>query len=107
MELLVRVHADGDLWLGGSRDGGLHCGPCYDRDTGWVKDVNLDLGEIIVHDNRVVVAGQVRDKVGGKTHNADKTILIDGTTLAALEKWRRAQNHEREFLVPTTTGAIT
>ncbi len=26
VELLVRVDTDGDLWLGGCGDGGLHCG---------------------------------------------------------------------------------
>jgi hypothetical protein len=31
----------------------------------------------------VVVRGQARDKAGGKTHNADKVICIDRTTLAA------------------------
>lgn len=61
------------------------------------SDVNLDIGEITVHDNRVVVAGHARDKAGGKTHNADKTISIDSTTLAALAKWRREQDREREF----------
>jgi integrase len=61
------------------------------------SDVNLDVGEIVVHDNRVVVGGQARDKAGGKTHNADKTISIDRTTLAALRRWRLEQDREREF----------
>jgi hypothetical protein len=34
---------------------------------------------------------------GGKTHNADKTISIDQTTLAALRRLRDRQNREREF----------
>lgn len=32
--------------------------------------VDLEAGEIIVHDSRVVVAGRAQDKAGGKTHNA-------------------------------------
>ncbi|MCW2687812.1 MAG: integrase, partial [Mycobacterium sp.] len=35
--------------------------------------VDLDAGEITVHDNRVVVGGHARDKAGGKTINADQT----------------------------------
>jgi integrase len=61
------------------------------------SDVNLDLGEIVIHDNRVVVGGQARDKAGGKTHNADKTISIDRATLAALNTWRLSQDRERQF----------
>lgn len=38
------------------------------------------------------------DKAGGKTRNADKTISIDRTTLAALRRWRERQNGERELL---------
>ncbi len=60
-------------------------------------DVDLDAGEITVHDNRVVVAGQARDKAGGKTRNADKTISIDRVTLAALRRWRLHQDGDREF----------
>jgi integrase len=60
--------------------------------------VDLDVGEVTVHDNRVVVGGRARDKAGGKTHNADKTISIDRTTLAVLRRWRDRQNVEREFL---------
>ena len=60
--------------------------------------VDLDAGEITVHDNRVVVRGHARDKAGGKTRNADKTISIDRTTLAALRRWRERQNGERELL---------
>jgi integrase len=61
------------------------------------SDVNLDLGEIVIHDNRVVVGGRARDKAGGKTHNADKTISIDRATLAALNTWRLSQDRERQF----------
>jgi integrase len=46
----------------------------------------------------VVVRGHARDKAGGKTRYADKTISIDRTTLAALRRWRERQNGERELL---------
>ncbi|MCV7047366.1 site-specific integrase [Mycobacterium frederiksbergense] len=59
--------------------------------------VDLDAGEITVHDNRVVVGGHARDKAGGKTHNADQTISIDRATVAALRRWREYQDGEREF----------
>jgi integrase len=59
--------------------------------------VDLDVGEITVHDNRVVVAGHARDKAGGKTVNADQTIAIDRATVAALRAWRGVQDREREF----------
>jgi len=59
--------------------------------------VDLDAGEITVHDNRVVVGGRARDKAGGKTENADQTIAIDRVTVAALRDWRRVQDQEREF----------
>jgi integrase len=45
----------------------------------------------------VVVGGRARDKAGGKTHNADKTISIDRATVAALRKWSELQVGEREF----------
>jgi integrase len=61
------------------------------------SDVNLSAGEITVHDNRVVVGGHARDKAGGKTHNADKTMSIDRATIAALRRWRLHQDGEREF----------
>jgi Phage integrase family len=35
--------------------------------------IDLDAGEITIHDNRVVVGGRARDKAGSKTQNADKT----------------------------------
>ena len=60
--------------------------------------VDLDIGEITVHDNRVVVGGHARHKAGGKTRNADKTISIDRATLAALRRWRERQDGERELL---------
>ena len=60
--------------------------------------VDLDTGEITVHDNRVVVGGHARDKAGGKTRNADKTISIDRATLAALRRCRERQDGERELL---------
>jgi integrase len=47
------------------------------------KAVDLDAGEITVHDNRVVVAGHAHDKSGGETENADQTISIDRVTAAA------------------------
>ncbi|MDT5400459.1 MAG: hypothetical protein QOK33_3690, partial [Mycobacterium sp.] len=59
--------------------------------------VDLDAGEIMVHDNRVVVGGRARDKAGGKTVNADQTIAIDRATVAALRDWREVQDREREF----------
>jgi integrase len=61
------------------------------------ESVDLDEGEITVHDNRVVVDGRARDKAGGKTTNADQTIAIDKATVAALLAWRTAQDCEREF----------
>ncbi|OBJ84073.1 integrase [Mycobacterium sp. 1245852.3] len=62
--------------------------------------VDLNAGEVAVHDNRVVVKGHARDKHGGKTKNADQTISIDRATVAALRSWREVQNHEREFFGP-------
>jgi len=59
--------------------------------------VELDAAAISVHDNRVVVGGHARDKVGGKTRNADKTISLDRATAAALGRWREVQDGEREF----------
>ena len=59
--------------------------------------VDLDAGEITVHDSRVVVAGHARDKAGGKIENADQTISIDRATVAALRRWRERQDGEREF----------
>jgi integrase len=59
--------------------------------------VDLDSGEISVHNNRVVVGGQARDKAGGKTRNADQTISIDRATVAALRRWRQVQDGERTF----------
>jgi hypothetical protein len=44
-----------------------------------------------------VVRGHARDKAGGKTRSADKTISIDRTTLAVLRRWRERQNGEREL----------
>jgi integrase len=59
--------------------------------------VDVDAGEITIHDNRVVVGGHARDKAGSKTHNADKTISINRTTVAALRTWREQQDRERAF----------
>ena len=59
--------------------------------------VDLDRGEITVHNNRVVVGGQARDKAGGKTRNADQTISIDRATIDALRRWRKVQDEERAF----------
>lgn len=58
--------------------------------------VDLESGRITVHDNRVVVGGLAVDKAGGKTRNADKTISIDPTTVAALQRWKEAQDVERK-----------
>jgi integrase len=58
--------------------------------------VDLDVGEIAVHTIGWSSVG-ARDKAGGKTHNADKTISVDQATLAALRRWRERQNGEREF----------
>ncbi|WIM87891.1 site-specific integrase [Candidatus Mycobacterium wuenschmannii] len=60
--------------------------------------VDLDTGEIALHNNRVVIGGHARDKAGGKTHNADKTISIDRATVAALRSWREVQDNERSLL---------
>jgi len=57
--------------------------------------IDLQAGDITVHDNRVVVGGQARDKAGGKTKNADQTISIDRVATAALQRWREVQNRER------------
>lgn len=70
-----------------------------------VRTFRAFAGEITVHDNRVVVDGRARDKAGGKTRNADKTISIDRTTLAALRRWRERQNGERELLGAAFTPA--
>lgn len=59
--------------------------------------VDLDNGEITVHNNRVVVGGEARDKAGGKTRNADQTISIDRATVDALRRWRKIQDEERAF----------
>jgi integrase len=59
--------------------------------------VDLDTGEITVHNNRVVVGGEARDKAGGKTRNADQTISIDHATVDALRRWRKIQDEERAF----------
>lgn len=59
--------------------------------------VDLEAGEVTVHDSRVVVKGLAREKDGGKTRNADQTISIDPATVAALRSWRQTQDREREF----------
>ncbi|WP_431239258.1 tyrosine-type recombinase/integrase [Mycolicibacterium aichiense] len=59
--------------------------------------VDLDAGKITLHNNRVVVGGQARDKAGGKTRNADRTISIDRTTTTVLRDWRQLQEAERAF----------
>jgi integrase len=69
--------------------------------------VDSDAGEITLHNNRVVVGGRARDKAGGKTRNADKTISIDRATVAALRRWRDVQDSERAFFDSTTTRATT
>ena len=60
-------------------------------------EVDLDERTVTVHDNRVVVAGRAHDKAGGKTVNADQTISIDRTTMAALRRWHAEQDEERAF----------
>ena len=62
------------------------------------SDVDLDVGEITIHDSRVVVGGHAQEKAGGETANADKTISIDRTTVAALRKWRELPNEEQDFV---------
>ena len=59
--------------------------------------IDLDAGEITVHNNRVVAGGRAVDKAGGKTRNADQTISIDRATVNALRAWRKAQDGERAF----------
>jgi len=59
--------------------------------------VDLDRGEITLHNNRVVVGGEARDKAGGKTRNADQTISIDDATVDALRRWHKIQDSERTF----------
>jgi integrase len=59
--------------------------------------VDLEAGEITVHDNRVVVGGHVRNESGGKTKNADQTISIDRATVTALRGWKVIQDRERAF----------
>lgn len=74
------------------------------------SSVDLEAGTVTVHDNRVVVGGEARDKAGGKTHNADQTISIDRTTVAALREWRAAQDTERDFFgtdYPSTNYVFT
>ncbi|MCT7365101.1 integrase [Mycolicibacterium llatzerense] len=61
------------------------------------SEVDLVAGEITVHNNRVVIDGHAKDKAGGKTRNADKTISLDRATLSALQSWREHQDKEREF----------
>jgi integrase len=71
--------------------------------------VDLDAGEITVHDNRVVVGGHARYKAGGKTKNADQTIALDKETVAALRTWRDTQDRERDVFGsdyhPVTTSS--
>ena len=70
--------------------------------------VDLDAGEITVHDNRVVVAGHARYKAGGKTKNADQTIALDQETVAALRTWReQPRPGARRSSAPTTTPVTT
>ena len=62
------------------------------------SSVDLDAGEITVHDNRVVVGGHARYKAGGKTKNADQTISIDRATVArAPHAGVSVKTGEREF----------
>jgi integrase len=60
--------------------------------------VDLESGEIAVHDNRVVVGGHARDKAGGKTKNADQTISIDRATVAALRRWAHGAGRRASVL---------
>ena len=63
-----------------------------------LSDVDLDAGQITVHDNRVVVGGRALDKAGGKTRNAHQTIPIDRVTAAALRLCGQLQDYARQFL---------
>jgi len=58
------------------------------------KDVDLDAGVIAVANTRTVVTGRV---VSGppKTRAGERTIAIDGGTIAALKGWKKVQNAER------------
>src|SRR4029077_12224275 len=60
--------------------------------------VDLNAGEITVHDSPVVVAGHARDKAGGKTENADQTISIDRATVAAPAQMARASRRRARVL---------
>lgn len=60
--------------------------------------LDLEDGQITLHDNRVVVGGRVLDKAGGKTRNADKAISLDGVTVAALREWRDQQEPRTRIL---------
>ena len=58
------------------------------------KDVDLDAGVIAITNTRTVVTGQV---VSGppKTRAGERTIAIDGGTIAAMKAWKKVQNAER------------
>jgi hypothetical protein len=59
--------------------------------------VDLDAGEITVHDDRAGVGGPACNKAGDKTRNADQTIALDNATIGVLRAWRDRQDREREF----------
>ena len=67
-------------------------------------NVDLDQGRITPTDSRIVLHGRARDKRGGKTANADKTIAIDTRTVAALRHWRAEQDEIRRLRGPDYEG---
>jgi integrase len=67
-------------------------------------NVDLDQGRITPTDSRIVLHGRARDKRGGKTANADKTIAIDTRTVAALRRWRAEQDEIRRLRGPDYEG---
>jgi len=69
--------------------------------------VDLDAGEITVHDNRVVVGGRVRNESGGKTKNADQTISIDRATSLHSATGRRSKIKNVRSSAATTTLTAT
>ena len=80
---VVRLQTEPVLAVRGSRRGVPQiCGLMWSA-------VDLDAGEITIHDSRVVVGGHTQDKAGGKTRNADKTISIDRTTLVVNDRLMR------------------
>lgn len=51
------------------------------------ESVDLDAGEITVHDSRVVVGGQAGDKADGKTENADRVAAEQAASFLLRPDW--------------------